>query len=81
MPVLGRNEVGVLRVLLDVVADERAQRDDRKSVPARVGQHFSDEVAAEAAALASGVDLRMRELDAPVVAAVLRATDESPVEA
>jgi hypothetical protein len=55
----------------DVVAHERAEREDLEAVAPRVGERCRSEAAAEAASLALLVDLGVEERD-PVVPAVVR---------
>src|SRR5436190_12652532 len=78
--VAGRHELLVLGMPLDVVREERAERDDVDALPPRVLERGGCEPAAEAATLARFVDLRVREGDAALPAAVGREPDQPPVQ-
>src|SRR5438270_1432146 len=75
------HEVLVLGVRLDIVGDERAERQDSEALTARVLERGRGEAAAEAAALARRVDLGVGERDAAVASAVGGEADQAPVEA
>ena len=79
-PVLRGHEVYELRVPLDVVRDEGAERDDLEALLRRIRQRDRGEAASEAAALARLVDLSVRESDPVVPAAVGGEADQPSVE-
>jgi hypothetical protein len=70
-PALG-DEVDVLRVAAQVLADERAVREDRHAARPELVERLADQDAAEAPALELGVDLRVQEGIRLAGASVLR---------
>ena len=77
---VGRDEPLVLRVPLDVARDERAKRHHLETLAARILESDCGEAAAETAALARGVNLRVGEGDTAVSAVVGREPDQLSVE-
>src|SRR3954451_4224882 len=75
--VVRSNQPRIFGVLLDVVRDERAERNDVKSLAACVVQRRSGETAAEATPLPRLVDLGVREGDPAVPAPVSGKADQS----
>src|SRR6059058_5559161 len=78
--VRGRHEPLVLRVLLDVMRDERAERRDLETLPRRFLEHAGGEHGAEALAFTRLFDLRVRQDDASVAATVRGDADQAPAE-
>src|SRR5918911_3727240 len=74
------HEVLVLGVRLDIVGDERAERQDPEAPAARVVERGRGEAAPEAAALARLVDRGVDERDSAVAAPVGGEADQAAVE-
>src|SRR4029079_13442769 len=81
VPVAGGYELLVLGMGLDIVRDERTERDDREAPAPRIVERAGCEPAAEAATLGSRLDFRVREGDAAVSQAVGGEPDQTPREA
>src|SRR5215216_3842407 len=75
------DEVRVVRVAVDVAADERAQRHDRLSQRPLGVEHAAGQRRADALALERRVDLRVHEVDAAASAVVHGEAGELAVEA
>src|SRR6266508_505777 len=80
VPIAGGDQVLVLGVPLDVARDEGAERSDLEALPAHVLERRCGQPAAEAAARALFVDLRVRERDPAVPAVVGRDPDQPLAE-
>ena len=75
-----RHQVEVLGVAGDVGPHERAEREDRQPVGARLRERRANELGAEALALEARVDQRVDEGDQPRAAAVLGEAGDLPVD-
>src|SRR5690242_17842365 len=73
-PAVRRHEIEVVRVPLDVAADERAVRQHLPATRTRLVEHVVDELGCKAAALESGLGLGVQERPRLVVVVIL---DES----
>ena len=78
--IFGVDDVGVLRVPLEIATDEWAQRDDELAALALCLESATDEGRAESGALVTEIDLGVHEVRPPAPAHVADVTDEHPVE-